>query len=290
MAFGTLLTAMVTPFDKNMEVDYDKAQQLAEFLSGHGSDGLVVAGTTGESPTLSQKEKLRLIQAVQEAVGPETAVIAGTGTNSTAESAAFTSLVSGMGVDGVMVVAPYYNKPSQEGLYQHFKTVADASEAPVILYNVPGRTGCNLLPETVMRLSEHPQIAAVKEASGSLEQVTRIRASVPEQFLIYSGDDSLTLPILSVGGNGVISVASHVAGEEIRRMINAYQAGDCRQAADIHLRLFPLFRALFAAPNPVPVKFALNELGMDVGSVRLPLTEMGEREKALVREALAKLK
>lgn len=269
--FGNLLTAMVTPFDDKMEVDYNQAAELAKYLVEHGSDGIVVCGTTGESPTLTKEEKLKLWQVVKEAVAGKAAVIAGTGSNNTRESIAMTKEAEKIGVDGAMLVGPYYNKPSQEGFYQHFKTVAESTSLPLIVYNVPGRTGTNILPETVIRLSEIPNIVAVKEASGNVEQASQIRRRTAPDFMVYSGDDSLTLPILAVGGTGVISVASHVVGEQMQEMIKAYLSGDVKKASALHLELFPVFKGLFITSNPVPVKAALNLKGIKVGSTRLPL-------------------
>lgn len=271
--FGNLLTAMVTPFDDKMEVDYTQAANLAKYLAEHGSDGIVVCGTTGESPTLTKEEKIKLWQVVKEAVAGKAVVIAGTGSNNTKDSIAMTKEAEKIGVDGAMLVGPYYNKPSQEGFYQHFKTVAEATSLPIIVYNVPGRTGTNILPQTVIRLSEIPNIVAVKEASGNVEQASQIRRGTAPDFMVYSGDDSLTLPILAVGGAGVISVASHVVGDQMQEMIKAYLSGDVKKAAALHLELFPVFKGLFITSNPVPVKAALNLKGIKVGSTRLPLVD-----------------
>jgi 4-hydroxy-tetrahydrodipicolinate synthase len=262
---------MITPFTESGEVAYDKAAELARHLLKTGSDGIVVSGTTGESPVLTNDEKERLFVAVKEAVAGQAAVVAGTGSYNTAESLALTKIAEKAGVDGIMLVTPYYNKPSQEGLYQHFKTIAGATSLPVILYNVPGRTSVNMLPPTVSRLSEVENIVAVKEASGSMDQVAEIRLSTPDEFLIYSGDDSLTLPILALGGHGVISVASHVAGLLIKEMIYSYFSGRVDRAKELHLKLFPLFKVLFITTNPVPVKAAVNMIGIESGIPRLPL-------------------
>ncbi len=287
--FGRVITAMVTPFHKDGSVNYAQAKKLARHLVESGSDGLVVAGTTGESPTLTKDEKGALFQAVVEEVGGKAAVIAGTGTNSTAESVALTQAAERAGVDGIMVVGPYYNKPSQEGLYQHFAAIARSTRLPVMLYNVPGRTAVNILPGTVARLAEIENVVAIKEASGSLEQVTELRRLLPDHFAIYSGDDSLTLPMLALGARGVVSVASHVAGKRIQEMINAFTAGNVTLAAKIHAELFPLFKVLFITTNPVPVKAALNFLGLQVGGPRLPLVEATEAEKEKIRECLEQL-
>ena len=287
--FGRLLTAMVTPFDSELGVDYDKAASLAEKLYKGGSDGLVVCGTTGESPTLTAEEKLRLIQVVVDAVGGKATVLAGTGSNNTAQSVELTKAVQRLGVDGIMLVAPYYNKPSQEGLYQHFSTIAQSSSLPVMIYNIPGRTGVNVLPETMVRLAGIPNIVAIKESSGNLEQVAKLRRMLPKEFAIYSGDDSLTLPIMSVGGHGVVSVASHLVGRRIKDMIEAYLQGKVAVAAQINAELLPLFDALFITTNPVPVKLALKMVGSPVGEVRLPLVSATEEEARRIRKTLEEM-
>jgi 4-hydroxy-tetrahydrodipicolinate synthase len=288
-SFGRVLTAMVTPFDKNSNVDYDKAAALALRLIKSGSDGVVVCGTTGESPTLSKEEKLTLFEVVVNAVGGKASVIAGTGSYSTQGSIELTKEAEKKGVDGVMLVSPYYNKPPQEGLYQHFKAIAENTMLPTILYNVPGRTCVNILPDTVRRLAEVRNIVAIKEASGDLNQVSEIRMSTPGEFLIYSGDDSMTLPILSIGGAGVISVASHVAGDSIKEMVDSYFSGNVRHAVELHLKLFPLFRGLFLTTNPIPVKSALRLAGFDAGSLRLPLTEMNRSELDKLRAIMERV-
>jgi len=284
--FGRILTAMITPFKEDGSLDLDGAKVLARELVESGSDGLVVAGTTGESPTLSHEEKLALFRAVKEAVGEQAAVIAGTGSNNTAASAELTAEAASCGVDGVMLVVPYYNKPSQEGLYQHFLACAKATSLPVMLYNVPGRTGANLLPETVARLSRVENIVALKEASGNFDQVSEILRQVPEHFRVYSGDDSLTLPLVALGAYGVVSVASHLVGRELKAMVEALVAGRLAEAQAIHLGLFPLFKALFMAPNPVPVKAALSLLGRPAGKPRLPLVGLAAKEEAELRRVL----
>lgn len=289
MNWGQVITAMVTPFTPEGKVDYARAGELAEKLVENGSDGLVVCGTTGESPTLTKEEKLRLFAVVAERVGGKAAVIAGTGNYNTAESIAFTQEAEKTGVDGILLVNPYYNKPSQEGLYQHFAAIAKSTTLPVMLYNIPGRTSVNCLPETVARLAEIENIVAVKEASGDLAQIAEVRRRVPPEFLVYSGDDALTLPILAVGGAGVVSVASHLVGREIGEMITHFKAGRVREATALHLKLLPLFKALFILTNPVPLKAALAAVGWPVGGVRLPLVEAGPKETELIRSELAKL-
>ncbi len=290
MNWGPVITAMATPFRPDGAVDYDRAGELARRLVDNGSTGIVVAGTTGESPTLSDAEKLELLKVVKEAVAGRAAVLAGTGTYDTAHSVHLSREAQRLGADGLLLVVPYYNRPTQEGLYQHFKTVAESTDLPVLLYNIPTRTGTNMLPETVARLAEVRNVAGIKEASGSLDQVSEIRRRTPDHFLIYSGDDSLTLPYLSVGAVGIVSVASHLVGREIAEMIAHFQAGRVQEARRIHLRLFPLFRALFVAPNPVPLKAALEMAGFPVGKPRLPLVEATPKEReqiaAAMREAM----
>ena len=288
-AFGRVLTAMVTPFDDRGAVDEAQVAVLARRLVDSGSDGIVVAGTTGESPTLTDEEKIRLVRSVREAVGTRATVVAGTGTYDTRHSIHLTKEASRAGADGVLLVNPYYNRPSQDGLYAHFKAIAESTDLPCILYNIPGRTGVNAAPETIARLAEISNIVAVKEASGNLDQASEIRRRTPDDFLIYSGDDSLTLPILAVGGTGVVSVASHLVGREIQEMVKAYERGDVRKALQMHVRLFPLFKVLFITTNPVPVKAALNLSGFRVGGPRLPLVEATPKEKEQIQAVLKEL-
>ncbi len=288
-SFGHLITAMVTPMDRALAVDYDRAGALAKRLVDSGSDGLVVSGTTGESPTLSDEEKIRLFRTVREAVGARAKVIAGTGTYNTAHSIHLTREAERVGCDGVLLVNPYYNKPSQEGLYQHFKAVAESTSLPVMLYNIQSRTSVNCEPATIARLAQIRNIVAVKESSGNLDQMSLIRKLTPPEFHLYSGDDSLTLPLLAVGGTGVVSVASHLAGREIRAMIQAFHAGDVRRALDLHLRLWPLFKVIFITTNPTPVKAALAMAGFDVGGLRLPLIEATAKERDQIAAVLKEL-
>jgi 4-hydroxy-tetrahydrodipicolinate synthase len=265
---------MVTPFDRDGQVDYAQTQRLAAALLDSGSDGLVVAGTTGEAPTLSHDEKLRLFAAVREAVSGRGAVLAGTGTNSTAASIELSREAERLGVDGLLLTCPYYNKPSQEGIYRHFEAIAGAVGIPCVPYNIPSRTGVNMTVETMVRLSRLPNIVGVKEASGDIGQIARVVDQVEEGFLVWSGDDPMTLPVLSVGGYGVISVAAHLCGTQIHRMIDDYVAGRTAEAAAAHRRLQPLSEALLTvASNPTPLKYALNEVGFRVGAPRLPLVE-----------------
>ena len=287
--FGHVITAMATPFDREERLDYKRAAELARWLVDHGSESLVIAGTTGESPTLSDEEKVELFRTVKQAVGGRAKVIAGTGTYDTAHSIHLSKQAEKAGADGLLLVNPYYNRPSQDGIYAHFRKVAESTSLPVILYNIPGRTGVNCLPETVARLAEVPTIVAIKEATGSLDQASDVRQRTPPEFLIYSGDDSLTLPMLAVGGTGVISVASHLVGNEIGQMIRAFFAGDVRTALQIHMKLWPLFKVLFITTNPVPLKAALRLAGFDVGTPRLPLVQATPKEQEQIRAVLQEL-
>ncbi|OMP68653.1 4-hydroxy-tetrahydrodipicolinate synthase [Domibacillus epiphyticus] len=287
ISFGRLSTAMVTPFDSKGNIDFDKTTQLIEHLIQTGTDSLVVAGTTGESPTLTSEEKIALFRHAVKVAAGRIPVIAGTGSNNTRASIEMTKKAEEAGVDAIMLVAPYYNKPNQEGLFQHFKTIAESTSLPIMIYNIPGRTSILIEPKTTIRLAnEVPNIIATKEASGNIDIITEILANTADDFLVYSGDDGLTLPVLSVGGSGIVSVASHVAGNEMRKMIDSFFEGDVQTAAVIHQKLLPLFRGLFAAPNPVPVKTALQIKGLDVGSVRLPLIPLTEDERTTLSTLL----
>jgi 4-hydroxy-tetrahydrodipicolinate synthase len=289
MDFGRLLTAMVTPFHPDESVNHEAAAQLARHLVDTGSDGIVVSGTTGESPTLTPEEKLALCRTVKEAVGERARVVAGTGNYSTRESIELTKEAERVGVDGAMLVVPYYNNPPQEGLYQHFRSVAESTALPIILYNVPSRAPRNMETATVVRLAEIPNIVAVKEASGKLEQVAEIIAQTPPSFRVYSGDDSSTLPLMSMGAYGLISVAAHLAGRQIKDMVEAFAAGRVDEAAALHARLLPLFQACFCTTNPIPVKAAVSLLGIPAGGVRLPLVPADEQVVARVRGAMQTL-
>jgi 4-hydroxy-tetrahydrodipicolinate synthase len=287
--FGRVMTAMITPFDEEGAVNYPEVERLAAHLADQGSDTLVVCGTTGESPTLSWEEEFELFKVVQRAVSGQAKVMAGTGSNSTSEAIDATRKAAALGLDGSLQVVPYYNKPPQEGLYQHFKAIAQASDLPIMLYNVPGRTSQNLLPETVARLAQIPNIVAIKEASGNLDQVSLVRRLTPSTFDIYSGDDTLTLPMLAVGGCGVVSVASHLVGPALQEMIRSFEAGQNEKARQIHLQLLPLSKALFSTTNPIPVKQAMALLGWQVGPCRLPLGEAPADIVEMVRAALREL-
>ncbi|WP_320663642.1 4-hydroxy-tetrahydrodipicolinate synthase [Prochlorococcus sp. MIT 1223] len=270
--FGRLLTAMVTPFNDSGDVDVDQAANLARHLVHQGSDGIVVCGTTGESPTLSWKEQNLMLRTVREAVSGDVKVLAGTGSNSTAEAILATKEAEAAGADGALVVAPYYNKPPQEGLEAHFRSIASAAPSlPLMLYNIPARTGCSISPITVKRLMDCSNIVSFKAASGSVEEVTQLRTFCGSQLSVYSGDDGLLLPMLAVGAVGVVSVASHLVGSRIKAMIEAYLSGQCKLAVSYHEQLQPLFKALFATTNPIPVKAALELTGWQVGSPRSPL-------------------
>ena len=282
---GRLLTAMVTPFDDAGRVDYERAKELALALLASGSDGLIVSGTTGESPTLARDEKLRLFQEIKSIAG-DASIIAGTGDNETAFSIEITQEAERIGVDAALLVVPYYNKPTQEGLYQHFKAIADSVSIPCMLYNVPSRTVVNLSAATALRLSAVPNIIGVKEASGDLDQIGEIIDGAPDDFFVWSGNDNDFLPILVRGGYGVVSVASHLVGKQMREMMEFQIGGDPARAEAIHNHLMPVFRDLFVVSNPIPVKYALNQVGFSVGGFRLPLTEPDEESARIIMEAV----
>lgn len=285
--FGTVVTAMITPMRGDGSVDLEEAKRLASWLCDHGSSGLVVAGTTGEGPTLTDDEKISLFAAVADAVRGRAKVIANTGGNDTRKSVELTKRAAASGVDGILAVGPYYNKPPQAGLIEHFTAIADAVRLPVMIYNIPGRTCVNVLPDTLVRLSEHPQIVAVKESSGDLMQISEICARVPASFDVYSGDDHLALPTAAVGGVGVVSVASHLAGDDIKSMFDAFWSGNFDLAAKIHQSLLPLIRAIFAVTSPIPVKAATGRLGFAVGRCRLPLCELTHEQQRELVAAIA---
>ena len=289
--FGRLVTAMVTPFAADGAVDLELAARLADHLVNQGSEGLVICGTTGESPTLSWAEQHRMIAAVKAAVAGRATIVAGSGSNCTAEAVEATREAAALGVDGVLVVVPYYNKPPQDGLEAHFRAVAAAApELPLMLYNIPGRTGCSLAPETVARLLDCPNVVSFKAASGTTEEVSALRLLCGDRLAVYSGDDALTLPMLAVGAVGVVSVASHLAGPQISQMIRAFLAGDLTKALALHQQLLPLCKALFATTNPIPVKAALELCGWPVGAPRLPLLPASEAVRQRLSETLAALR
>lgn len=276
---GRIATAMVTPFQENGDIDFEAVERLIEYLLANGTDSIVVCGTTGESPTLSTEEKLQLIRFTVEKVNKRVPVIAGTGSNNTKQTIELTKKIESLGVDGVMLVAPYYNKPNQKGLYAHFEAVAEETTLPIVVYNVPGRTSSNIEAATTIALSKIPNIQVVKEASGNLDQISEILANTHDKFLVYSGDDALTLPLLAIGGRGVISVASHIVGNKMQAMIQAFEEGRHAFAAKMHQTLLPLFKQLFKNPNPVPIKYAMSKVGFHIEKVRLPLVEMTDEAK-----------
>jgi 4-hydroxy-tetrahydrodipicolinate synthase len=282
--FGRVVTAMVTPFDEHKQVDWNRTEELIEYLIiEQQSDSLVISGTTGESSTLSDDEKIQLYQvAVRQAAG-RCKIIAGSGSNDTAHSIHLTKEAEKAGVDGILLVAPYYNRPTQDGLYAHFRTIAENTSLPIMLYNVPKRTGVTISADTTIRLAQISNIIATKEASGDLELMTNILRQAPANFRLYSGDDELTLPILSIGGYGVVSVVSHVIGKQLHTMIHAYLEGRVQEAAQLHQLLFPIVKGLFVCSNPVPVKYALQLHGIPVGGVRLPLSDITEEQMHVVR-------
>ena len=277
---------MVTPFDESGEVDYEQAKKLALALLDSGSDGVVLVGTTGESPTLVREEEIRLFAEVKSAMGERGTIVAGTGSNSTAEAIATTKEAERVGVDACLLVVPYYNKPTQQGLFEHFQAVARSTKLPCILYNVPSRTITNLSPQTVIELSQIDNIIGLKEASGDLGQVARVLHGVDKDFLLYSGNDGDTFPILCLGGYGVISVASHLVGAQIGNMIAKAISGDITQAAAIHRNLLALFDAMFVVSNPIPIKHSLNYLGFHVGRPRPPLTPPDKNSAAAIEAVL----
>lgn len=288
MSFGRLITAMVTPMDEQLNIDWETTGRLIDYLiEEQKSESLVVSGTTGESPTLSDDEKLALFRFAVEHAAGRCKIIAGTGSNETAHSVNLTRKAEEIGVDGILLVAPYYNKPNQEGMYQHFRTIAEATSLPVILYNVPSRTVTSLSVETTLRLAQISNIIATKECAG-LEQVTEIVKEAPANFVVYSGDDAVTLPVLSVGGYGVISVASHLIGAQMKALIDAYLAGNNQEAIKLNLACYPYYKGLFNCPHPVPnpvaVKYALSLKGQPVGGVRLPLVTVNEAEAEFLKQ------
>lgn len=287
--FGKISTAMVTPFDSKGNIDFAKTTKLVNYLIENGTDSIVVCGTTGESPTLTSEEKLALISHVVSAVNGRIPVIAGTGSNDTRATVSMTKKVTELGVDAIMVVVPYYNKPNQEGLYQHFKAAAESTELPVMLYNVPGRTVANLAIDTVVRLAEIPNIVAIKDATGNLGVMTEIIDRTPEDFELYCGDDGLTLPAFAIGSKGTVSVASHVLGNEMQQLAESFFTGNMEKAQFLNRKLLPLFDGFFMAPSPSPIKTALQMKGLDVGGVRLPLVPLTEAERTTLSTLMNQL-
>jgi 4-hydroxy-tetrahydrodipicolinate synthase len=290
MNFGSISTAMVTPFDSKGNIDFARTTKLVNHLINNGTDSIVVAGTTGESPTLTTEEKLALFKHVVKVVDGRVPVIAGTGSNNTKASIDLSKRAEETGVDALLIVAPYYNKPSQEGIFAHYKAIADAVNLPIMAYNVPGRTIVSISVDTVVRLAEIPNIVALKDAGGNLDTMAEIIENTSDDFLLYSGDDGLTLPSLAVGSAGIVSVASHVIGNEMQAMIQAFRNGENKEAAQLHRKLLPVMNELFKAPSPAPVKTALQLKGLDVGGVRLPLLPLNHSERTALSMRLNELK
>lgn len=277
---GEVITAMVTPFNSKREIDYDKAETLAKHLITNGTDAILVAGTTGEGPTLTHEEEFELLSTVKRAVANKAKVIMNAGSNSTDTAVMSAKWAQKEEVDAILSVVPYYNKPSQKGMFEHFSAIAESTNLPIIIYNIPSRTGVNILPETVAELAEKYQnIVAIKQSFGDMDKITEMKLCCPEDFTIYSGDDSLTLPMMSLGARGVVSVASHVFGSQIKSMIRNYKNGEFLPAVNMHKKLYPAFRKLFMAPNPVPVKAVLAHKGIIEDYVRKPLVELNDTEK-----------
>ncbi len=288
MNFGEVLTAMVTPFDKNGQIDFAQTNVLIDYLIDNGTDALVIAGTTGESPTLRTEEKISLFKYVVKKVDRRVPVIAGTGSNSTEASIDLTKKADECGVDGIMLVTPYYNKPDQRGMYTHFSAIAQETNLPIMLYNIPGRSVVNLTAETVINLSQIDNIVSMKEASGDLDQVAEIIEHTPNDFSVYSGDDGLTIPMLAIGADGVVSVASHVIGNEMQTMVQQFKNGQVQEAAALHRELLPIMNGLFTAPSPSPVKAALQLKGIETGGVRMPLVPLTDEEISKLKLLLDK--
>ena len=288
MVFGRVGTAMVTPFDVNGNIDFDKATDLVNYLLDNGTDSLIVAGTTGESPTLTTEEKVALYRHGVEVVNGRVPVVAATGSNNTRDSIELTKKAEKAGANAIMLVAPYYNKPDQDGLYVHFKAIATETNLPVMMYNIPGRCSINISVDTIVKLSKVENIVAVKEASGDLNAMAEIISRTSDDFYLYTGDDSNTLPVLAIGGRGVISVASHIIGNEMQEMISLFESGDVKKAALLHQHLLPIMKGLFIGPNPVPLKYALQAKGIDTGSVRLPLVPLQKEKQSIIDDLLKK--
>jgi 4-hydroxy-tetrahydrodipicolinate synthase len=286
MDFGRVVTAMVTPFDEHLQINWSQLEPLINYLiEEQESDGLVICGTTGEASTLSDEEKLQLVEASVRYAKGRCKIIVGTGSNNTEHSMHFSQQVEKLGVDALLVVAPYYNRPSQEGMYQHFKSVAEAVKLPIILYNVPSRTGVNIDADTTIRLSRIPNIVATKDCADT-DQLSQIVSGAAEGFHVYSGDDSHALPAIAVGCHGIISVASHAIGKEMQSMIKYFLEGNTKQAAEWHRKLHPVFTGIFRVPSPAPIKYALKLKGVDVGGVRLPLVNLTEQEGQFIQSLI----
>ena len=278
---GEVITAMITPFKEDLSIDYKSFEKLIEHLINTGSDSILVAGTTGETPTLTHEEEAEMFNFVKKTVNGRVKLIMGAGSNSTETAVKSSIKAQEAGADAILTVVPYYNKPSQKGMYEHFSAIAKSVDLPVILYNIPGRTGVNMLPSTIAKLAgKFKNIVAVKQSNSDLELISEIKMQSPSDFIIYSGDDSLTLPMMSLGAHGVISVDSHIAGKQIKEMISAFKNGRVQEALAMHLKLYPMFRKIFMAPNPVPINAALAEAGIIKNYVRKPLVVLDEQEKA----------
>lgn len=288
--FGRIITAMVTPFTSDDRVDLDESVRLANYLVDHGTTTVLLTGTTGESPTLTHEEEYQLWETVSKAIKGRAKIMAGTGSNSTKTAIESTRKAKEFGIDSILQVVPYYNKPSQEGLFQHFSAIAHSTDLPIMLYNIPGRSGVNMEPKTVARLADIPNIVALKEAAGSVDQAAAMIKSTPDDFLVYSGDDGLTLEFMKKGAYGVVSVASHCAGDLIQSMIQSYVDGNAEKAESLNSLLKPLFEVLFITSNPSPVKAALREIGFNVGVPRLPLIDVTEDERLKINSVLHSLK
>ncbi|MEW5818755.1 MAG: 4-hydroxy-tetrahydrodipicolinate synthase [Cyanobacteriota bacterium] len=285
---GEIITAMVTPFDNDLKVDHSQAAKLAKFLVENGTETILISGTTGESPTLDPEEVKQLVSTVKKAVGSKTKLLVGAGTNNTEKSIKLAKEMTEAGADALLIVVPYYNKPSQEGMKAHFSAVASSVNTPIIMYNIQSRTGVNMLPETITDLAKkHKNIIAVKQSHPDMDQITEIIQNSPEGFVIYSGDDSLTLPMMSLGAYGVISVASHLIGSKLKEMTTNYKAGKTKEAIRIHLECYPVMKKIFIAPNPTPIKYALKEIGVLTNdNVRLPLVPINESQQKTIKEML----
>ncbi len=278
---GEVITAMVTPFNAKKEIDYDKTETLVKHLISKGSDAVLVCGTTGESPTLTHEEEIELVSTAKRAAANQAKVIMGAGSNSTETAVKMTKLAEKEEADAILSVVPYYNKPSQQGMIAHFSAIAESTSLPIILYNIPSRTGVNMSVDTVKYLAQKYQnIVALKQSFGDMDVITELKLNCPDDFAIYSGDDSLTLPMLSLGAHGVISVASHLFGTEIKSMIRNFKTGDVLAAKNMHQKLYPCFKKFFMAPNPVPIKAALAYKGLIEDFVRRPLVELSQSEQA----------
>lgn len=290
--FGRLITAMITPFKENGDVDYESAAKLAKYLIHHGSEGILVGGTTGEGATMSSDEKLKLYEMIVNTAGKKgtdkrVPIMGNVGTISTAETIDFIKKAEKTGIDSLLAIVPFYVKPNQEGIFQHFKAIASATKLPIILYNVPGRVGTSILPETIKRLVDAcPNIVGIKDATGNWDQLTKEKLLLPDDFMIYSGDDAFTLPVLSMGGVGLISVASHIIGDDILKMIEAFEKGDVSLARRLHLKMYPFMKGMFFTASPIPIKTAVNLIGQPGGTFRLPMVAPCEEELNRIRQML----